>query len=311
MVSTLTLNPCIDRTVRLSGFEYGGMNRIESDRRDVSGKGINVSIALKGAGSAVRTGGFIYSGGSSFFLSELGKQGISFEGIEVPGQIRENLKIWNECDSVTTEINQSGAYVPMAKWEEMKAFYRSFVKGSDLAVLSGSVPRGIPSDCYRTLVEIARESGVPVILDAEKDLLVNGMGDGVFLLKPNLYEFMSAFPVVSSDALSIARRAIDEINRGACRVLCITLGKDGAIIADEGHACYAPSPSGDVKCTQGAGDSVVAGICRAYEEGLGIKDMLRYGVAFAMGTLSREGTEMCTRADYEPFLPLVEVEEII
>ena len=46
MVTTLTLNPCVDRTITINGFRYGGTNKITNVRSDISGKGINVSIAL-------------------------------------------------------------------------------------------------------------------------------------------------------------------------------------------------------------------------------------------------------------------------
>ncbi len=44
MVVTVTLNPCIDRTVWIAGFEYGGTNRVRKTRQDVCGKGVNVSF---------------------------------------------------------------------------------------------------------------------------------------------------------------------------------------------------------------------------------------------------------------------------
>lgn len=41
------LNPCIDRTVEIDAFVYGGMNRIRRARSDGSGKGVNVALAAR------------------------------------------------------------------------------------------------------------------------------------------------------------------------------------------------------------------------------------------------------------------------
>ena len=46
MIYTITLNPSIDYFVTLTEFTVGGLNRAESERIVVAGKGVNVSDAL-------------------------------------------------------------------------------------------------------------------------------------------------------------------------------------------------------------------------------------------------------------------------
>lgn len=71
MVVTVTLNPCIDRTIKIKSFLYGSMNRMTDSKRDVSGKGINVSLALNNLGVENKALGFIFKDNKDFFLSEL------------------------------------------------------------------------------------------------------------------------------------------------------------------------------------------------------------------------------------------------
>ena len=60
MITTVTLNPCIDKTVTIDGFTYGGMNRIIDSRIDPSGKGINVAIAYSQLGGQALCTGINY-----------------------------------------------------------------------------------------------------------------------------------------------------------------------------------------------------------------------------------------------------------
>ena len=46
MILTVTMNPCIDKTVYLDELEVGAYNRVKNTRIDVAGKGLNVSTVL-------------------------------------------------------------------------------------------------------------------------------------------------------------------------------------------------------------------------------------------------------------------------
>jgi hexose kinase, 1-phosphofructokinase family len=310
MIGTVTLNPCVDRTCRLAGFTYGGMNRILQDRRDISGKGINVSLALTQNGVETATFGFLYRGGKEAFLSGLEKMGIDYIGVETEGQLRENIKLWDISTGVTTEVNQSGAYVPTEAWKELKNQFKEFVSGLELVILSGSVPKGIPVTAYRELGEIANEAGIPFILDAEGDLLFEGLKAHPLLIKPNEFEFVSTFKPASDSREDIEAKARELIRQGVAKFIIITLGKKGAYLFSEKASLYAPAIEMDVKSTQGAGDSVVAGSAIAFHEGGDERRMLSYGVAMAHGTISLDGTLIAGRSEFEAFLKKTKVEVI-
>lgn len=47
MILTVTLNPCIDRTLTVFNFREGGTTPVSATRTEIGGKGLNVSRALK------------------------------------------------------------------------------------------------------------------------------------------------------------------------------------------------------------------------------------------------------------------------
>ena len=53
--TTVTVNPCIDRTIQVDSVNLGHSHRIQKTICDFSGKGINVSLALTQLGMPVKS----------------------------------------------------------------------------------------------------------------------------------------------------------------------------------------------------------------------------------------------------------------
>lgn len=301
MIATLTMNPCIDKTVEISNFFYGDINRVIKKRKDISGKGINVSIALSNLGIPVRTFGLLYENDREKLLKSLERYGIEYENVPVEGCLRENVKVYNNVDNVTTELNENGARVPQEKAREFVDFLEKAMDSIDTLVVTGSLPPGIAPEFYKEIIKKAKKHNVKCILDAEGAPLLKGMEAEPYMIKPNLFEFKVAFGLKTEDMGEILKKC-REIIAGGVEVVCLSMGEKGAVITD-GKSAYLCRPvSTEVKSTQGAGDSMVAGICMALEQRMGIDSMLKYGIAVAGGSLMKEGTQMCEKEDFEKFV---------
>ncbi|HKG23601.1 MAG TPA: PfkB family carbohydrate kinase, partial [Blastocatellia bacterium] len=66
-VVTVTPNPAIDRTLTIRDFSAGGVNRVEQQRSNAGGKGVNVASALADYGHTVAVTGFLGSDNSAPF----------------------------------------------------------------------------------------------------------------------------------------------------------------------------------------------------------------------------------------------------
>lgn len=309
MIGTLTMNPCIDKTLEISNFHYGDINRVIKKRQDVSGKGINVSIALTNLGVPVRTFGLLYEKGGDSFLTNLQKLNINYEYVPVKGSFRENMKIYNNIDNITTELNQNGEFVSSNELTEFEKKLENTMESLDILVVTGSLPQGVDPSFYRIVIEKAKQHNIRCILDAEGELLKEGMKAKPYLIKPNLYEFKKTFGLETDNIDEIVEKCNSIIDQGI-GVVCLSMGKQGAIITD-GKEIFTYTPAEiRVKSTQGAGDSMVAGICMAIENKLGLSDMLRYGTAVAQGSLQLEGTQLCQKEDFEYLLDKIHVQTI-
>ena len=308
MIATVTMNPCIDKTLTIREFSYGGLNRVQTKRSDFSGKGINVSIVLNQLGIPVRTFGINYTKNGQDFSKGLEALGIHYEAYMAEGAVRENIKVMNEEDRVTTELNQKGDPLDA---ETIRAVTDQLMEQLsdpeiDMAVITGSVPQGVPSSFYRDLTAACRRIGKKVILDAEGELFLEGIQACPDVIKPNLYEFETAFGLENPGREEILRKA-EEIIDGGVGIICLSMGADGAMIVGREGAWICPPERIDVRSTQGSGDSMVAVMCVAMEKDLPLSDILRYGVIAADGSLIREGTQLCTRENFERFRKEVRV----
>lgn len=309
MITTVTLNPCIDRMVTIEKFIYGGLNRIISSREDAAGKGINVAVALHQLGQEAFCTGFNYTERGHMIRELLEALTIPYDFVEVEGAVRVNLKVFDLSKSVVTEINESGYPVSFEHIQKLKDKIEAYAPLSSMMVFSGSVPRDVPLSIYGELIELAKKHGTLCVLDAEGGLLLEGIKAQPYLIKPNLYELEKATGETLTTYGEIARAARLFIEKGV-RIVGVSMGSQGAMIIDGNYAYYAHPISVEVKGTAGAGDSMVAGFCMAIREGLELKEMLRYGVAAATASVMREGTLLCTRQGFEAMLPKVVIEKV-
>jgi len=309
MITTVNLNPCIDKMVKIQHFTYGGLNRIIDSRSDVAGKGLNVAVAFTQLGGKAVCTGINYEEKGKLVEEFLNDIGVMHDFVVVPGEVRTNLKIFDESQNVVTEVNESGYPVSEEFFPLLKAKLDTYARQSSIVVLGGSVPKGVSITIYRELLDLISDLPVKTILDAEGELLVEGLKGKPNVIKPNLYELETALNARFTSHKEIVWGARNLIREGV-EIVGVSLGKEGAIILDEEKAYYTPGLEVDVKGTAGAGDSIVAGFCLAMEEGKDMKEMLRYGVAAATASVMREGTLLCTKEGFDQILDKVQIVEL-
>ncbi len=309
MFTTLTLNPCIDRTTYIRGLTYGEYNAVVQSNVDISGKGINVSVCCAQLGLPTHAVYYNYLNDKDTVPGFLAEKGVPGTAIDVPGSIRMNIKLFDLESSVMTECNEKGTPVSEEAVQMAYDAVLDQIDASTAVILTGSVPPGVPTDFYYKLILEIKKRGKIAFLDADKDLLIKGVEAIPDYIKPNRSELQRLVgrELRSNDAIIDAAQ---DLLRKGIKHICVSMGGDGALMCDETGVVYAKPSKIDVRGVQGAGDSLVTGILMAITEGLGLEDTLRYAVAVANGSLIREGTLMCTPENFRMMLPLVEVERI-
>ena len=77
-IITVTLNPCIDRTINVETFDIGMTNFVKSCKEEIAGKGINVAIAVSHLRIPVKNIGFAYENDYDRLVDKLEYEKISY-----------------------------------------------------------------------------------------------------------------------------------------------------------------------------------------------------------------------------------------
>jgi 6-phosphofructokinase 2 len=90
------------------------------------------------------------------------------------------------------------------------------------------------------------------------------------------------------------------LNEGKCKVLVVSLGPRGAMLASkESGIHYVVPPTVKLLSAVGAGDSMVAGIVMSLLRGCPLEEVVRYGVAAGTAATMTPGSELCRKEDTE------------
>ncbi|WP_326512396.1 1-phosphofructokinase [Clostridium intestinale] len=303
MVITVTLNPAIDKTLIVDGFQLGSVNRTMDVRHDIGGKGVNVSKVLKNLGIDSLAIGFLGGVFRKSFESELDKRNITHRFVKIKNDTRTNMKIVDNINKTYTDINEAGPQISTEELNEFIDIYKEVCKEGDIVVLSGGVPRGVSKDIYKVLTGIAKEKGALVIIDAEGELLEEGMKEKPFAIKPNDHELSIMFNEDLKDEKSILEKALLVKNNMKISNILVSMGSRGALYITDKGKYIAGGLKVPVKSTVGAGDSMVAALVYSMVKELDDENTLGFAQACGAATVTLEGTEACSKKQVEELLP--------
>ncbi|WP_306231350.1 1-phosphofructokinase family hexose kinase [Agrococcus beijingensis] len=314
MIVTLTLNPSIDRTVELTApLQRSAVQRTAAPAVEVAaGKGVNVARVLAAAGVDARA--IVMSRPDDPFARLLAGDGVDAVCVPVDAPVRTNLAL-TEPDGTTTKVNEPGAPLSDRAVAAMLDAVREHARAADWLVIAGSLPVGARPEIIVDAVRVAREANpaVRIAIDSSGAPLAAAVAHGrIDLAKPNDEELeellgLPGGTIDGEDAAADAARAL--VRYGVAAVL-LTLGGDGAILADGDGTLRALAPPTEVRSTVGAGDASLAGWLIAHARGDDAAGRLRQAVAHGSAAASMPGTGFprlsdadATRVDVAPLDP--------
>jgi 1-phosphofructokinase family hexose kinase len=307
----VSLNPAIDKRFRLERLQHGRVNRVLEVTPAAGGKAAHVAMVLRTLGADPLWLGFAGGPTGTALVEGLRAMSIRAEAVPTANATRTNLEIL-ENDGTVTEMLEPGQRVTREELERFRDAFELALRGSAgkmTAIISGSLPAGVPEDYYATLVELAHQCACRVFVDTSGEPLRLALKAHPYFAKPNREEAerLSGCAIDGpGSAMSVLQRIIHEGARGGA----ISLGSAGLVwrSAKASVTFFAKAPEMMARSAVGSGDSTLAGFAFAEDQGMEAEETLRLAAACGAANCIAEGPGRARAADIERLKKEIHIE---
>lgn len=309
MIYTITLNPALDHFLEVDKLRVDDANRVRSECLYAGGKGIDVSRAIRHLGGDSMALGFIGGHNGRVMVEMLKEEGVTTYFTPIAQETRRDIVVCTARGRMQTMLNAKGPLITADEWKSFLAHLSLLELRDAYVVVAGSLPRGVPADAYRQIVQLAQRRGARTVLDADGACFKAGLQARPFAIKPNAKELrrLTGRPLRTEREIVLAAA---ELNRDGVEVVIVSRGSRGLLVVSRAGSYRAMPPPVRVKSTVGAGDSTVAGFVFQHAGGKSLEDCVRFATAAGTAATLAPGNQLCRPADVQRLLPRIKVEAL-
>lgn len=281
MIYTVTLDPMLDRVVRVEELVYDDINHITEDHRRPAGRGIDVSRIIRELGGETVSLGFA-GGYTGLELTDLlAAEGIKTDFTRTRGETRTGLTIFQQKKKIKTLLYTPQ---PVPDQSEIDSFCAKIdaIPGGSSVVLSGLVPAGMRDDFFADLIRRLKKRDIKVFFDSDREPLKLGVEAGPYMIKPNIFE-LNRLAGAKVDRPEEIKEIVKPF-RDNVEYIIVSLGARGAVGFSKEGNYYAKPPRVNRRNSSGAGDSLLGGFISMLTQSGSFEESLKIGVACGTAT---------------------------
>jgi 6-phosphofructokinase 2 len=293
---TLTLTPALDLAAEANEVVPTHKIRMHQEPADPGGGGVNVARVLHELGGDVLA--IVAAGGASGRVLEelLDEAGVARRSVPIRGQTRVSLNVQDRKNCLEYRFVPEGPTLSAAEFQACLAAIEQ--EPGDWLIASGSLPHGVPDDAYAQMARIAARKGQRFVVDTSGVALAIVLEQGgCELVKPSLGELEHLVGRELSCTDDQDRQAMALVRRGVARMVAVTLGAEGALLATEDGVIRMPAMEEAMHSSVGAGDAFLAAAVLALASGATPAKALAWGTAAGATAIACAGTARLRRAD--------------
>ncbi|HEC09347.1 MAG TPA: 1-phosphofructokinase family hexose kinase [Acidimicrobiales bacterium] len=279
-IVTLTMNPSLDLSSRVERLLSDVKLRCDEPLEDAGGGGVNVAKAASALGSEVTA--VLPLGGDTGerVREQLDLAAVASTAIQLDIPTRQSLAITETSTGRQFRFGFPGRAMAEDRWQRCLEVFVRAARPAAVAVLSGSLPPGVPEDFYGMVATELGGGGPAVIVDTHGPPLPKAVAAGVTLVKPNVRELSEAIGRELNSEIDYVKAARDLLSGTPTRTVVVSMGPAGALVVPaEGPVVRVWAPGVRPVSAVGAGDSMVAGMAVALARGDSVSEAVRLGTA--------------------------------
>ena len=275
--------------------------RMHHEHADPGGGGVNAARVLHELGGD--TLAILAAGGAPGRVLEelLDEAGVKRRSVLIRGRTRISLNVQDASTGLEYRFVPEGPTLTTAELQACLATIEQ--EPGERLIASGSLPNGVPDDTYAQVARIAAGKGQRFVLDTSGAGLVVALEQGgCELVKPSLGELEHLVGRPLKGQVEQDWHAMALVRRGATRMVALTLGVEGALLATPDGVIRMPAMDVPMHSSVGAGDAFLAATSLALARGATPTEALAWGTAAGAAAVACAGTARLCRVDVEAAL---------
>ena len=156
MIYTITFNPALDISGVVDELVPDEKSYVTNVIKTSGGNGVNAGIIASRLGCKITMTGFLGGSNGKEFKSLLPKDNIKEKFVTIESGTRLNITVSNSKTHKQTRLSFPGPHITHAEWLDLET-YVARIKVSDLVIIGGSLPAGIPAAKVASLISYLRK----------------------------------------------------------------------------------------------------------------------------------------------------------
>jgi len=262
MIHTITLNPAIDKVLRIDEFKPSRMNRIKTIKTCLGGKGSHIAYNLSLFGAQSQAYGIAFGDVGRQIIEVLESAGVRviYDHYDTHESRVNYLLI--DAQNNNTLLAETGVLLAEEMTDHLLWRVKEEIGMGDVLAIAGDASNTRDGNIHRKLLEIVKQRELKFYLDSSGEFMRKGVEYRPYMIKPNLEELaeLTCRSISTQEEIIEALRTLPEIP-----YIMVSMGERGWIFQGAGKLYRGYGLKVPVRNTTGCGDALLSALLYRFE----------------------------------------------